>query len=348
MPESYDIAISGAGITGLYLGYKLAESGLRTVIFEAGNIHRKKACGEFVNVRIPGKKQSFDFYRSFSPDIINEIILNPIKRFYILINGKYFRYNSNLISIDKDKFHDILIELCNENNVKIVEKAALKKFRVESEAVISSAGGKLWKSRYLIGADGCFSVVRNYIDNKEKKRAFAISALADKPLYEEYPDIIDFDSIEMGYVWCGQHGDRYNIGLGSMQIKEVLRNWKSLKNNFPGKYSRERGAYLLMSRIKNLVRDRVALIGEAGGFIGLATGAGISLSLWSVELILPYLISALDKNKPAILKEYEKSALKETYKRLTLEHIIHEYILFTQKIGVFRYITPPLLNIVPI
>lgn len=340
----YDIITVGGGISGLHCAHLAAKEGFKVALVEAHGPKKKKACGEFVNLRIKGKKKIFDFKKSFSKEIYNTIALNRIESFYIRMGGKSTLYKSNLLSIEKDTFHDHLIDECISSGVDIFHNCRVNSVKRKKKEISVSSTNKELNGQIVIGADGCHSKIRENISPSPRYIGFAVSALSDTPNHPEMENLMDFDTIEKGYVWCGRHGDKYNIGLGSTDIKDVWQMWKETFGKKKG-IDRIRGAHVLLSPVKKLIDDKCMLIGEAGGLLGYTTGAGISTGLFSAEIAIPFVKNYLETGQHKHLEHYGKEVKRELSPFMSKELWVQRYIFATQKVGLFKPLSKMLLPV---
>ena len=149
---------------------------------------------------------------------------------------------------------------------------------------------KIIKTRYLIGADGAMSTVRNSIRKKPISYYFAIQefikfdrSIGNNALFIYDNQITDF------YSWVIPKGMNLVIGstLKRNDIEKQFRLFKTKlrdKLGIHGPVSKKEIAIINRVRSKNdilLGRNNVLLTGEAAGLISPSTGEGVSFAIRS-------------------------------------------------------------------
>jgi len=149
--------------------------------------------------------------------------------------------------------------------------------RIEGKEVITDKGR--YSGEWVIGADGPVSIVRKSMGIPEPPVLPAVNVKLPLklPLYKTITAF--FSEIKNGYAWCFPRGERANVGVGMIgKIKDGLMFWveKLVKMGVVKREFIEWTAGLIpLGGLLPLVKDRLILTGDAGGFIDPLTGAGI-------------------------------------------------------------------------
>lgn len=188
--EKHDIVIIGGGIAGLSLGKFLAEEGMDFVLLEEHKDFFMKACGEGMGTKIDDY-YFFDLYESKKgiEREINECI----------ISTKYGKISleTNLLTINKKEVEK---ELANQAikkgaNIRMNEKViSIKKdgnFILEPQRI---------ETKIIIGADGSFSLVKNYLGIKKPKFAIGASGISKEIERDKDKFYLDLN-VRYGYSW---------------------------------------------------------------------------------------------------------------------------------------------------
>jgi len=174
----------------------------------------------------------------------------------------------------------------DSKNITILKGTLAKE--IKKDRVITNKGDFYYK--YLVGADGSYSLVRRFLGLKSK---ISIG------LYYRVPEIIDNLKIYLypkllksSYIWLFPHKNHTNIGVGLHldsknltfdQSKEILEKFLE-KNNFT--YSEKEFKFAPLNYYyKGCIFGNIFLIGEAAGLVSKFKGEGIFYALISGEEI---------------------------------------------------------------
>jgi len=161
-----------------------------------------------------------------------------------------------------------------------------------------------YRARFLVGADGASGQVRRLCATGSWfSQAFALEVQTAAPR-EEVDLTFDFASVGNGYAWIFPKGDHLNVGVYSLSSAANLTRSRLLS------YVRNRvgtdivegvtGQYLGIGAGENPaayvqrdLRDRVFLVGDAGGFVDPLTGEGIYGALVSGQAAAKAILAEL-------------------------------------------------------
>jgi flavin-dependent dehydrogenase len=162
---------------------------------------------------------------------------------------------------------------------------AIARLEVSGDGVVVHTAERNYQGRFLVGADGVHSRVRQLIYGDGPawfRRGFALEARV-------YPEdgagselIFDFAPVQQGYGWVFPKHDHVNVGLGVYNDsgKEKLDRAR-LDSYIRGRFGEARvehvtGQYLGFGAENAPLGERsVFLVGDAGGFADALTGEGI-------------------------------------------------------------------------
>lgn len=208
-------------------------------------------------------------------------------------------YQRHYINVDRERFDRWLVSLIPDT-ADTRFGARLRGLREERSHVEirfeDSDGMHRERARLLVGADGACSAVRrqvagsapsirSYIAVQEwfecRRQTPYFSALFD-------PAITDF------YAWTIPKGDYLLVGAALAPGREVRKRMAALEGKLRalgfewGRRVRREGSYLLRPRHAGQVfvgRGRVALIGEAAGWVSPSSAEGFSYAFASARLL---------------------------------------------------------------
>ena len=145
----YDVIIVGAGPGGLSCAKSLTGSGLRILVLDKSSDLGKKICsGEISSKVLPGENPSEVFHgaqewRTFIAGTSSGTVSIPFERPYLWTVGRY-------------EFESSLMEQCDAD-IRLSEPVT----SITKECVVTPKGS--YRYKYLVGADGSFSVVRPFL-----------------------------------------------------------------------------------------------------------------------------------------------------------------------------------------
>lgn len=250
------ISIIGAGPAGSHLAYLLAKKGQEVNVFE-----ENKTIGNPVQCT------------GLVTDSINQILKLPEKVIVNRVKGfKVFSKNNSVeinfkkpnIVLDRMKFDRYIAELAEDAGVKYFLSHRFETCQTKKENVEFMANNKIFKTDYLVGADGPFSPVAKS-SNLYNKRKFMIGIQARVTLPIENSEIIEVYIGEGYFGWLVPEDD--NIArIGTASYKNANFFFRSLLNKrAPNVKIREyqSGVIPMYDPKQKLQNSRVFLIGDA-------------------------------------------------------------------------------------
>ena len=315
----YDITIIGAGPAGCAVARKLSKK-FKVLLVDYKALPRKKSCGGLL------VKQAIDELKRFSDDESFITSPNPLDLEYVdLDSGTNSIAKKGFYNIDREKFDAFLLSLVPEE-AHVCQKTKLADFTSTKDKayqvlILESNGTvKPIVTKYLIGADGALSEVRNKISNKQIPYYLAIQekvkgSKINKAIFIYKNEITDF------YSWIIPKSDGILIGsaVNPVKSREKFKQFKKLARS---KYGLSNNGHLDSAVILRpesskdifLGKGHVMLVGEAAGLISPSSGEGISFALESGRVCAEALIespnSAFEsykkKVKPAVERVLSK------------------------------------------
>lgn len=286
--NAFKTIIIGAGPAGLTAGRYLEDA---LILEQKEEIGRPVQCAEGLSKKILEREGILP-----NPEWICAVI-NETQ--IILPNGKIIRLpgKEQGYILDRVGFEKFLASQCQaslqlQNRViDIKRENNFWKLRTEK--------GESFKSKYLIGADGPFSIVRKKIFKEKLEMLPCIEYLVK--LEKEIENSVmkmyfDKERFPSGYAWLfPKSKNTANIGLGGKEnlqekFKDFLKN--TIKKDFGNFELLENKSGVVPwggAKIK-LFKDNAFLVGDAGGLVDPIFGGGIGNAMISgrmaAELIL--------------------------------------------------------------
>lgn len=292
----YDIVIVGAGPAGATLA-RMLKNTFKVLILDKRTFDHKaclitKCCGGLL---APDAQKVLGHLGLGIPkDVLVSPQLFTVKTLDFDNNIERF-YQRHYINIDREKFDQWLVEQIPEHveclfGVQYKQHHTLSDGRLE---VVYTHNGKQHKihTKYLIGADGGFSLVRKQLGLGDKLQRYA--SIQEwyhvDDLMPYFTTIFDKEITDF-YSWTIPKENALILGSAIPFRNNVNNRFKRLKQKLVKKgfplnaCIKREGAYIIRpSRLQALSygKDQVFLIGEAAGFISPSSAEGFSYGMRS-------------------------------------------------------------------
>jgi len=231
--DNYDVIIVGCGPAGTTSGYILGSLGLHTLLVDKNVFPRHKLCGGgLTNKTITLLQRVFnETVASLTHNEIIDYASNSYDIYFrenLLVHGtSHFPF----FFVDRFVYDNYLLEKAKETGVIVLEGEKVKNIDIENN-ILSTSSGRILKARFIIGADGVHSIIRNSFPNNlyDKKRwEYNLSTALEifVPRSEinrelNYP-IIHFGYVDWGYSWMFPNRNEIIIGLGGLNRKNTKK-----------------------------------------------------------------------------------------------------------------------------
>jgi len=263
--EKCDVAIIGGGIAGLSAGKFLAERGVSFILLEEHREFFKKACGEGI-IRNTVGYEFHDLYGS-KRGIEREI-------WETIIHTKYGE-----LSIEMP----VLMTSKREVEAELARQAAAQGEIRMGERVEKIVDGVLLpqeiKPKIIIGADGCFSLVRRYMGERPVRCGIAAEGYATE--VDMDPDrchvVLKNEVVRYGYAWYFPKREVWNIGIGCSKKRTFRETFSRFREKNKGEGWR--GAPVPIDKPGRSYRKNAILVGDAAAHVVANVGEGIMPSM---------------------------------------------------------------------
>jgi len=288
------VVIIGGGPAGSISGFLLKNSGFNVLIIDKKEFPREKLCGGLVT------QKSVNLLKEiFDEKFVNSLIEDKKNNVQIYFKNKLISSVKTKIPfylVDRKIFDYLLLKKYLEIGGELKTKTSFSKI---NENKIELTNGETVEFKYLIGADGALSKVRNYIDPNFKPSGYCLESFIKSDVEDNNLKIY-FGDLKTGYGWIFPRNNTNVVGIGA--------DFSLNKNNFQNYYEsvvketcdfipKPKGAFIPFGEIveKPAKENKLFLIGDAAGLVDPVTGEGIYYALKSGELIANSIINSNSK-----------------------------------------------------
>ena len=272
----YDVIIVGAGPAGLICAETLGKSDKSVLVLEKNEGFGKKICA--------GGLTRKDMALL---DVPNEIIEHKITRTAVFSRKRKSRTDAPepfVFTVNRVTFGTWQKNRIQNSSAEIRNNARVTKIEPEKVEV---NGNEEYGYKYLVGADGYFSVVRKYLDIPQEKRLIGIQYTVPDPDVDPRLEIyLDSKKFFSWYGWKFPHDKSFAVGcvcdprkVSPEKLKSSFRKWLTEKEIDISNAKYE--SYPISYDYRGYRFNNIFLAGEAAGLASGLTGEGIYQSLVS-------------------------------------------------------------------
>jgi len=288
-----DVVVAGAGPAGATVALLLARAGVETLLLEKREFPRDKLCGGFLAARTLCLLE--ELHGSAWPA---DLIHQGEDRFQIWHAGRLLtdrRLGDRMAFVQRLEFDEFLARQAVRAGAELWERAELRDVAptADGRAVeLRLADGRDLSARWLVGADGVFSRVRQHVDPDWRPGVAALELQI--PCDAELPPRLDFGLFPWGYGWRFPKRGVQTVGVCGASgrtgsLAPALRAYLAQLGLEAGPGL---AGWPLPDRPARLCRGRILLTGDAAGLCEPISGEGIYFALRSGERAARALLAA--------------------------------------------------------
>jgi geranylgeranyl reductase family protein len=298
LSRRYDVIVVGAGPAGSLTAYNAAKEGASVLLLDRASFPRDKPCGGGVTIRA-ASVLPFDV----SP-VVERTAYNV--RFSFRLGRSFVdRYSEPLAHMTQRRCLDeYLVQQAAKAGVDFKDRTSVKDITVDGHKVSVRAGGDVYQSSVLVGADGANGVVAkstSIIPKLEHLVALEgnVSYKNGIPQYWERTIALDLGGLPGGYGWVFPKGEHLNVGVGAWtRYGPYLReSVAALCRRYGLRFEdlQNLRGHRLPLRLPGspIAKGPVLLVGDAAGLIDPLSGEGIYAAFlsagYAVKAIARYL-----------------------------------------------------------
>ena len=334
----YDLVIIGAGPAGCSAALALSDSGLKVLLLDKDSFPRNKTCGDAV----PGwaVKEMESVSIGLEQELKAQLTPHSFHSSSLLIpSGRKLsvKWTRPGYMIPRYLFDDfVLKKVIDKGRVEVLQECHINDVNIDSEgfANISSAGGRGFKARMVIGADGANSIVSKKLAGYKAAPNQIGSAVRcyynGAYISDEKEALVFYDKkYPSGYFWIFPLGQgRVNVGFGMLHGRKRRINSRDafhhFINNIPIVNSIMRdaaaegnlagGSLPFALKRRKLSGDCFLLAGDAASLVDPFSGDGITNAVKSGIMAARWAEGAIKDNQ--VNKNRLKSYDKKLYSKL--------------------------------
>lgn len=283
-----DVLVVGGGPAGLATAIFAALEGLDSAVVERRSLPADKSCGEGL---MPGGVALLERMG------VRLRVGHPLLGIRYL-DGEHevegsFRAGPGL-GVRRTELSRALAERARELGVTIEEGTRALAWESSRDGVVLQTDRGPREGRYLVAADGLRSPMRRAAGLEGRRffgraprygarRHFRLAPWASfvevhwSEGVEAYVTPVGRDEVGVALLWCGR----------AAGFEELLRRFPALSSRLAGAEvtSPASGAGPLRQVVRRVTRDRLALVGDAAGYVDALTGEGVTLGFRSAEAL---------------------------------------------------------------
>lgn len=303
--EEYDVILVGSGPAGCTAARNLSDEH-RVLMLEKFSIPRNKPCGGIL------VEESQDFIKTLEPPSYIYARPKKINLEYIDIDNKiHAKTKHEFVNIFRPLFDLWLFRNLKEKNHDFISKVSITDFTQRQNTIELTINGlkKKIRTRYLIGADGALSFVRNKLNHPIRKyMAMQKYFKMDVSSYSTVTFLFDSEVTDF-YSWIVPKQTSLIIG-SAVSLQDSLNKFEIFEKKISKMMKLGRNVAIeaqVSTRPQSqsdllLSKGNIFLVGEAAGLVTPSFGDGISYALRSGENIAKALNSNFDNPTPTYLE----------------------------------------------
>lgn len=324
-----DVAVVGGGPVGLAAALECRARGLSVAVFErTPGADVDKACGEGLMPRAVRFLERHGAFRRLSAADCSPFTgIRYVSDDGVVAEG--LLPGAGGLGVRRLALRRALRDAAFDAGVKLHEGCTVERFAVSPGDVALETDAGAVEARLLVGADGLHSRVRTGAGLAVKAREAAPRyGLRAHFAHAPWTDKVEVHFAAGAEAYVTPVGTQ-RVGLAFLFSREggEATRFESLLARFPAlaerlstapRDSEVRGAGPLRQQVSAVVADRVALVGDAAGYVDAVTGEGLMLGFEAAEALGRNVLTALREEASAASLEGYAREFRRAYRRYQL------------------------------
>jgi flavin-dependent dehydrogenase len=329
----YDVAIAGGGPAGLATAIRAAQRGRSAVVIERSADPPDKACGEGL---MPSGVRELD---GLGVRVAESAVFRGIR--YVLEDGfevsARFR-DGDGIGIRRTVLAKALRERAIACGAEIRHASVLSARAAATSIEIATDQGPI-DARLAVAADGLHSPLRKAAGLEKKARPVVPQRYGIRRHFAVAPwsDLVEVHWTAGVEAYVTPVGPRsVNVALLTterLDFDELIARFPNLERKLGAPESEARGAGALQQDVTGRCASRLALVGDAAGYVDAITGQGLSLAFRAARVLIEKLPEDLAADLTHALRDYDR-ALRLPWLRYALP--AHALVALSRNPGLRR------------
>jgi geranylgeranyl reductase family protein len=301
--DSYDVIVVGSGPAGSTAAFHLGEAGFHVLVIEKENLPRYKTCGGGLSTRFLRDYFPFSFDTIVSSDV--HAMSYDMGDFSVTIPVRPGEIGMVMRSeLDRHILSHARVALQQADPVTHIEEK-------KEGVLVTTKSGKIFHSRYLIGADGANSIVAHAMGLRKQKElaaAIEVEVQVDPQTLQNFQGrpVFIFGELPYGYLWIFPKQDHLSVGIAALhpkrgelqsRLKSVMQRYGILVEDVP----MHGHPIPIYTRRQPISTRRVLLVGDAAGLADPLSGEGIRYAIKSGRLASQAIISGQPERYDAMI-----------------------------------------------
>jgi len=305
----YDAAVIGAGPAGSCLARLLAGRGAAVVLIDKARFPRPKPCAGGISPSA-ALRCGLSMEGSAEARITSAVLSYESSERLVAAGRRTLAW-----TVERDRFDALLVDLALAAGAGFYDGLPLGALRRAGNRWEVEAGGRTFRARFIVGADGAASRVARLVGARRPPMAACIEATAAVSGPGPTPGrgrlVFDFGRIEAGYAWAFAKSDGFSVGVYTVRPRSGRALRRDLEAYISGepllagaRVSRPRRWFVPrgVCMHRKIHFDGGLLVGDAAGLADPLTGEGIGPALVSAELASRALAHSLDTARPNLAR----------------------------------------------
>ena len=305
-----DVVVAGGGPAGLAAAIRSAERGLRTVLLERSASVPDKACGEGL---MPGGARELERLGATIPQGHSASLrgIRYLQEDGTVLEGQFGGRPG--MGIRRTVLAQALRERASAAGAEL-RRGTVLDMRPRAGAVEVKTDSGAFEARLLIAADGLHSPLRRAAGldsaNGNGPLRFGIRRHFALAPWTDFVEVYWAPGIEAYVTPVGPRS--INVALlhdrdGARDFDDLLAPFPALRERLAGASvdSDLRGAGPLLQRARARWAERLALVGDAAGYVDAITGQGLSLAFAASTVLMDTLPADLSVDLGPALRRYD-------------------------------------------
>ncbi len=331
LKQNYDVIVVGAGPAGATLAYELARRGIGVLLLEKEKLPRYKCCAGGLTSKTV-KLLDFDI-----SEVVEDVVYEA--SFTFNLGNSYLGQHSQplIYTVMRDAFDYFLVQKAQQLGAALMDGQKVTQVEVSADGVEISTVDNIFRSRFVVGADGAYSIVarelgmerdREYVTGIESEIAVSDDELAKWKSRVQ----MDLGCVPGGYAWVFPKRNHLSIGVGCLtpKARQLSRHHQKFLDSLSiGNYTVTRSSgHLIPTCTKGRLvwQDRALLLGDAAGFADPLTGEGIYNAILSAQLAAPVIESSLAHGKVK-LEDYQGAVDEKITPELRTARVLSKFFV---------------------